>query len=208
MCVVFIFTNLLLTNNFLKSGYSIAFFVGTLPPRLPIDQLAFILAAFAAAECLGSIILGQLADLIGVRVMVWLTFMLHAIAIVLTFIVFEVNQLWLSYITLIVCGFADSGSNTQIYGVLGIVFKENVNDAFAALKLVQSFASAIGFVKLDYLTSQIMLIVLLSCTVVTFFILDVFIHRVTVQKKSETPAQELVDDQNQDNFTTTFTPLK
>jgi len=151
---------------------------------LPLDNLAFILAAFAAAECIGSIVLGQLADWVGVRFMVWLTFVLHIIAIILTFVFDNVgkDQLWLSYITLIACGFADSGSNTQIYAVLGLVFKDNINDAFAALKLVQSFASAIGFVKLDFLTSQIILIVLLGCTMVTFLILDLFIHRVTKVK--------------------------
>ncbi len=187
--IVFDGKMLLLSGFLIYSGYSVSFFTGSIPPIISAYDnllLPFCLTAFGVAESVGSVLLGKGSDLFGRRAMVWVTFFLHFLAIAMSF-VFQFWKPYLFFVQIFIGGLADSGSNTQIYSILGHYFKDNASDAFAAFKFIQSISIALSFASqagyLSFFQIQIVLIGLFIIAVISFIGLDCFIAPVNDKKE-------------------------
>jgi len=167
----------------LYSGYSVSVFTGVLPPIIAKhggrDMISWVMTLYGLAEALGSIAFGKLIDLFGRRIMMFITMLLHITAVLLCwFMLYGGNAMF--FITLFFCGLADSGLNTSIYSILGspAYFKKKAGDAFAAFKLVQSIASAGGFLSSNFatiFTIKITISAVCASAVLSFIILDFFV---------------------------------
>ncbi len=125
----------------------------------------------------------------------FVTLFLHIIAVALCWTML-LGGVPLYFVTLFFCGAADSGLNTSIYSILGSpsYFKRRASDAFAGFKMVQSIASACGFLSSTYATTEvikIILSVLCGMAIVAFVLLEFFIAPSDQPESiAETPSEE------------------
>jgi MFS family permease len=80
-------------------------------------------------EFIGSLTFGKLADCCGKRIVYYLMLVVHSIAIAMTFVM-NYAQPYLFYVTSAMAGLADSALNTEIYALLGTLYKHSASEAF------------------------------------------------------------------------------
>lgn len=84
-------------------------------------------------------------------------------------------------------GISDSGFNSLLGAVLGIMFSDNLGNAFGAYKFVQSATGAVSYFigpYIDMTIATLILHVLLYGGIICFVILDLFIES-TDRKKDK-----------------------
>jgi MFS family permease len=181
LAVMFDYRMLLFFPISLYSGYSVSVFNGVLPPIIAAhggkSMISWVMILFFISEAIGSVIFGKLIDVLGRRVIMIITLAIHALAVGLIWLMLY-SQPYLFFVTLFFCGLADSGYNTSIYSILGspAYFKKKAGDAFAAFKLVQSIASAGGFLSSNFVPTLYIKIALSSMwlfAVLAFTVLEV-----------------------------------
>lgn len=141
------------------------------------DKIGYLMAVFGTADALGSVTMGKLSDRIG-RVPVLIMGFSLQLAVVLSFLrAGQPNQggtFWTwggdGYGTLVLAaimwGFGDAVWNTQITALLGDLFSDNTNPAFANLKLWQSLAIAAPFLYGSSVSAHYQLIINLIALIV------------------------------------------
>jgi MFS family permease len=172
---------MLLWALFLYNGYAQSFYFGVLPRKTPLELVPWTNLTFSFSMPIVSLLSGKGGDLIGVRWIFLAAFILHGAAITLSFFVFEVQETWLYFVTMFVCGVSLSATTTQIFATLGKLYQHSPGPSFASYNFMQSLATALSMLSgiyLEYLYIQIILISLLVAGAVFFFILDIFVQRV------------------------------
>ena len=113
-----------------------------------IEKIGYIMAAFGAADMLGSVLFGRLSDVLG-RFPIMTFGMLCQLFVLIYLKNLTVGQCKQQWAPLLVCaslwGFGDAVWNTQTSSILGEVFVSKKEDAFSNLKLWQSLATSIIF---------------------------------------------------------------
>jgi MFS family permease len=113
----------LLQGMSLYTGFIRGFMNGTIPPRIGSELLAKTLFIMALATAISAVIVGKISDVIGRRPVVIVLYVIHAIYLAMTFVVFDYEvPWWLMYVMFFLYGFADSGMNTQVYAGKCIVY--------------------------------------------------------------------------------------
>jgi MFS family permease len=172
---------LLLTGLFLYNGYAYSFYFGVIPPLMPLHLVPWINLTFSLSGPILALAMGKGSDVFGIRWMMLISFILHAIGIILSFFIFRVEQVWLYFVTMFICGVAYMASTTEIFAVIGVLYQDTPSPAFAAYNFVQALSIAISLVTgiyFEYLYIQIVLIVLLVAAFIGFYVLDIVVQRV------------------------------
>jgi len=172
-------TVLLLVPPLIYSGFSQSFFYSLLPQMMARDELGFVLACFGAMDAFGSIFLGKLSDLIGKKTVILLATSFGLVGYSLSWIV-TTDSTYMFYIVMILFGISDAGYNTQLYAIMGVLQPDNVEVAYAFLKLIQSSTTGIAFVYSLFLNlHEIIILVGFSLVVgaISFVSCDTMISR-------------------------------
>lgn len=172
-----------------------AFYSAKIPEIIGKDLIGWTMAAYGVSEIIGSFAFGKLSDLLPKRVTVAATLLIVTISVTVS-IVMNYAKPVLFFVTTSICGFADSAMNTQVYAILGKLYKDKPADAFAgefnsdsllmvsAFKLIQSLATGLGLISGAYLplfVFQILLLSLMFFSMISFYTLDIFVERVDGQ---------------------------
>ena len=95
-----------------------------------------------------------------------------------------------------VSGLGDSCFNTQVYSILGSVYKEDSAPAFAIFKFVQSTSAAIAFFYSNHMELPYQLLILVIFCVggtISFCAVEWKAHRMSLLKRREEDSPENVD---------------
>jgi MFS family permease len=177
---------LLLIPLYLYNGYSNSFFFGIIPPKIPLFYVPWINLTFSLSQPFVALGLGKGSDIFGIRWMMAAAFIAHITATILSYFIFEIQEIWLYFVTIFICGIAYSGTTTEIFAVLGSLFKDSPSSAFAAFNFVQALSTAMSLLSAIYLTYYTILIImtlLLILAMIGFLILDFKVQRVDKLKK-------------------------
>ena len=93
-------------------------------------------------------------------------------------------------------GLGDSCFNTQVYSILGSVYKEDSAPAFAIFKFVQSTSAAIAFFYSNHMELPYQLLILVIfcvCGTISFCAVEWKTHRMALLKRREEDSPEPVD---------------
>ncbi|XKL60748.1 hypothetical protein PGB90_007805 [Kerria lacca] len=91
---------------------------------------------------------------------------------------------WLAVLCSFLLGFGDSCFNTQIYSIIGTIWREDSTSPFAMFKFIQSVSSGLAFIYFKYLGLNT-LIIILSVTVVLASVTFIFVERIAVKLNRE-----------------------
>lgn len=114
-------------------------------------------------EFIGSLLFGKLADLLGKRIVYYIMFIVHSLAIGMTFIM-TFAQPYLFYVTTAIAGLADSALNTELYALLGTLFKHSASEAFGCkyyilnvFTLLNRFQNGSKFIYINWINCRCIL---------------------------------------------------
>eukprot|EP00455_Lapot_gusevi_P000148 TRINITY_DN10061_c0_g1_i6.p1 TRINITY_DN10061_c0_g1~~TRINITY_DN10061_c0_g1_i6.p1 ORF type:complete len:250 (-),score=77.18 TRINITY_DN10061_c0_g1_i6:52-771(-) len=144
----------LLFPAFIFSGISQAFMYGDFPPLIKSNSEKFaVLAVMGASDALGSFLLGRLSDSIG-RLP---TFGLGSLSFGAVLAYFALHgdsesALWVMMLMGVGQGIGDAAYNTQTAALLGAVWPDQAETAFANLKFFQALSTAAGFLYRSYIS--------------------------------------------------------
>jgi len=99
------------------------------------------------------------------------------------------SNAYLAIFTSFLFGFGDACYNTQIYSIIGAIYKDDSAPAFALFKFIQSFSAAIAFFYSGYLMLQWQLLILMIACVagtVCFCLLEFKTRTSTALSQRET----------------------
>lgn len=115
-------------------------------PSLGKENIGYVMACFGAVDALSSFALGKLSDVVGRPPILILGFLCQTTVCVILFLVDIPADAWG---LLIGCaalwGLGDASWNTQISAILGDLFSDNLDGAFANFKLWQSLLMGTAF---------------------------------------------------------------
>jgi len=162
---------LILIPAMLFSGLTQSFFFGAFPrtvsDTLGIENVGWVMACFGVSNVLGSAIMGKVSDKLGRRPIVVIGSIALFGGTFLTYYATTQNKILALYIVAgILNGISDSGFNTQLYSVLGAIYPDRTEAAFATLKLFQALSTGCAFVYGPYVSLASTLIILISFNIV------------------------------------------
>lgn len=179
----------LLIVIFLYSGFSHSYAAGKYTQFVGKENLGYAMAVYGAANALLSFVAGKAYDKLGSKfVMIVASFFIVLpcfLILILGKYFFQANP-WIVYLCAIFMGVSDSGFNSQLSAILGIMFADNLRNAFGAFKLVQSSTGAISYFigpYIDIVIASVILMSLLSIGVLLVLFLDLFIESTDRKRK-------------------------
>jgi len=185
------------------SGVSQTVMSGVFPATRPQGEVGYIMTAFGAADVLGSFVAGYLSDKIG-RLPILLTcaasFTIGSMLFLLQTVNVVSDYKVVSYIIAIFFGVADSGFNTQIYAMIGVVFPGRVESAIGGYKFLQSGAAATLYFLGPYVSELFYFLVanaLLWSGTLFFFFLSRLFSLPAIIIRSDTKLAEM--EENEEN---------
>ena len=131
-------------------GLAQSFFFGQLPRGVPtMTEKAIVMACWSGANVVGSFLVGRFSNTVGRTPLLFVTTVLHFVALIQTNIAENHVHGSMSlgpYIAAgLISGLADSGLTTMIYAITGDVFSDCTAAAYAALSALRVLGSATGF---------------------------------------------------------------
>jgi hypothetical protein len=143
------------------SGLNIGLIYGCLPALMPVLQVPKVYIVIAAAEVLGSVSAGRLADTsLGSSAVLWISFVIEGVAVLC--VCFVANRTdgdgtginsggsgwW--YVAAALLGLADAGFQSQAYTVTGACFSDALKvNAFAVFGVLQHLGLAAAWVAVS-----------------------------------------------------------
>lgn len=157
------------------SGLSQTYFFGIFPRQVPLATIGWLMACFGAADASGSLLLGRVSDKTG-RGPVLAAGSLACLAGVCLANAVHILEwrTWPMFVAATLLGAADASYNTQIYAILGEVFPDSREAAFAGFKMVQAGATGVAFVTSQFfgffvLSSAFLASLVLGCLMLVVF---------------------------------------
>ncbi|KAA8516456.1 hypothetical protein F0562_016749 [Nyssa sinensis] len=141
-------------------------------PALGVSGVGGAMAVFGAFDALCSVAAGRLTSgLISITLIVSGGALVQAIVLLWLLFLYSVTGgvLHIIYPLLIAAlwGIGDGVFNTQLSALLGMLFKHDMEGAFAQLKLWQSASIAVVFFISPYISLQVMLVVMLAALLIS-----------------------------------------
>ncbi|KAJ3433075.1 et translation product-related [Anaeramoeba flamelloides] len=169
------------------SGITQTIYFGVVPSKIEKKWLSYVMAVFGGIDVLGGIINGKLSDNIGKwPIIIAASFANIAGGVIILFA--SKKRIWLYFLGQAFFGYSDSGFNTQIYSILGLLFNNDEESAFAMFKLVQSLSTAAVFYYGNYLglfQNICILWAFLLAGLVFLFYLDFKIEKIDQKKRKK-----------------------
>jgi len=143
----------LLACLMIYSGITQSFFFGTLPlfvndPPVDMNELSlklYLMAIFGVVSAIASTAWGKLSDKIGRFIPLIVGSGCHLIGFILLLAASPLNNLAVLVVVACVFGLGDSAFNTQIYGILGYMFTDSSEAAFASYKFYRASSTGLLF---------------------------------------------------------------
>ncbi|KAJ3439677.1 et translation product-related [Anaeramoeba flamelloides] len=169
------------------SGITQSIYFGVVPSKIEKKWLSYVMTVFGVIDVLGGVINGKLSDNIGK----WPIIIAASIANIAGGVIIlfaSKKRIWLYFLGQAFFGYSDSGFNTQIYSILGLLFNNNEESAFAMFRLLQSLSTAAVFYYGNYLSlfqNICILWAFLLTGLVFLFYLDFKVEKIDQKKRKK-----------------------
>ncbi|XP_074264202.1 UNC93-like protein 3 [Silene latifolia] len=162
-------------------------------PALGESGIGGSMAIYGAADAICSLVAGRLTS--SLKSVTWIIAggsLVHAIILLWILLLYSTSTGVLGIVSPLLMaaalGIGDGVLMTQINALLGMLFKHDMEGAFAQLKVWQSFSIAVIFFLTPYLSLHIMAVIMLTAlcvSLVSFFILILRVEKAFSSNRSE-----------------------
>eukprot|EP00743_Colponemidia_sp_Colp-15_P004111 GILK01004439.1.p1 GENE.GILK01004439.1~~GILK01004439.1.p1 ORF type:complete len:498 (+),score=74.16 GILK01004439.1:212-1495(+) len=156
----------------LLSGVVISTYVSVFPSLVDdvtgssSKLLGFVFLGLGFGEMFGGLVMGKLADRVGIKKVIFLAVGFVFVATSMSAIAHSLNAYGLFFVASFAWGIADSGIQCMSIALPGVLFSDRTANAFALLRLAQAAASTGGFLFWPRISSRYF-ILLFNCALGT-----------------------------------------
>eukprot|EP00033_Pygsuia_biforma_P002167 GCRY01002402.1.p1 GENE.GCRY01002402.1~~GCRY01002402.1.p1 ORF type:complete len:424 (+),score=64.65 GCRY01002402.1:278-1549(+) len=184
---------LLLFPFMLFSGLEQTYFYGTVPPLIGKHHSGYVLAIFGVADTLFSLGSGHVAERIGRIFVVFASVFVASVGFVFVWAAQHADNLVYYYVAMVCFGASDGLVQTQVMSILGLLFEDKAEAAYATFKLCQSSMTGLGFAVLHKWDFHVQTLIVAGFGVLGFF-LTLLLHTAVHPLRKPQNDHELKDD--------------